>query len=126
MSRAILSLNALAIGLIGLLYLYNPNILLSRYGLESGSVGMDNMLRATYGGLYLLSATVFSMGVIVAARRRDALIFLAIFMAGAALGRIVSIIMAGMPPAAIMPLLYYELIMLAIAVVLARRASTTD
>jgi Domain of unknown function (DUF4345) len=66
------------------------------------------------------------MGVIVAARRRDALIFLAIFMAGAALGRIVSIIMAGMPPAAIMPLLYYELIMLAIAVVLARRASTPN
>ena len=117
-SRIVLALNALAIGSIGLLYLYDPNLLLARYDLETGSAGMDNMLRSTYGGVFVGAALIFLMGALLPRRRRDALGFLTIFMAGSALGRIASIAAVGAPPAAIMPLLYYECAVTIIALVL--------
>ncbi|MEO0548958.1 MAG: DUF4345 domain-containing protein [Pseudomonadota bacterium] len=121
-SRIFLAFNAIAIGLIGLLYLYDPNLLLARYDLVTGSAGMDNMLRSTYGGLFLVSAAVFLLGVFSANRHRDALAFVAIFMTGAALGRIASIFAVGSPPATIMPLLYFEIVMTVLAVILYLRA----
>ncbi len=120
-SRIFLTINALAIGSIGLFYLIDPNLLLARYGLETGSVGMDNMLRSTYGGLFLVSAAIFALGVFSAHYRRDVLAFVAIFMFGSALGRVVSIISVGEPPAAIMPLLYFEIIVTIIALILCFR-----
>lgn len=124
-SRLLLAFNAIAIGSIGLAYLYDPNLLLARYGLETGTAGMDNMLRSTYGGLFLASAGVFLLGVFSPLRRRDALAFVAIFMAGAALGRLASILAVGSPPAAIMPLLYFEVVMVLIAAVLYVRSPRT-
>lgn len=117
-ARLFLGFIALCIGVIGVLYLYDPNLLLARYDLSADSAGMDNMLRSTYGGLFLVSSLIFALGVFVAARRRDALAFVAIFMTGAALGRIVSIIAVGAPPATIMPLLYFEIAATIIAVAL--------
>lgn len=117
-SRLFLAFIALSIGMIGILYLYDPNLLLARYDLATGSTGMDNMLRSTYGGLFLASALIFLLGVFVADRRRDALAFVAIFMTGAGLGRIASILAVGTPPSAIMPLLYFEIAATVIAVAL--------
>ena len=117
-ARLFLGFIALSIGMIGVLYLYDPNLLLARYDLATGSAGMDNMLRSTYGGLFLASSLIFALGVFVAERRRDALAFVAIFMTGAALGRIVSIFAVGSPPATIMPLLYFEIVAAVIAAVL--------
>ncbi|MEL7453497.1 MAG: DUF4345 domain-containing protein [Pseudomonadota bacterium] len=117
-SRLFLGFIALSIGAIGILYLFDPNLLLARYDLVTGSAGMDNMLRSTYGGLFLASAAIFAMGVFVARRRRDALAFVAIFMTGAALGRIASILAVGAPPSTIMPLLYFEIAATLIAVAL--------
>lgn len=116
--RFFLGLMALSIGSIGLLYLYDPNLLLARYDLMAGSVGMDNMLRSAYGGLFLTCSLVFLLGVFSEARRRDALAFVAIFMTGAAIGRIASILAVGSPPSTIMPLLYFEIAATAIALVL--------
>lgn len=120
-SRIFLGFNAVAIGGIGLAYLYDPNLLLARYELQAGSAGMDNMLRSTYGGIFLVSAAMFLFGAVSDKRRRDALLFVAIFMFGAAIGRIASIAAIGAPPPAIMPLLYFEIIMVVIALVLYRR-----
>lgn len=108
-SRLFLGFIALSIGSIGILYLYDPNLLLARYDLATGSAGMDNMLRSAYGGLFLTCSMVFLLGVFVEARRRDSLAFVAIFMTGAAIGRIASILAVGSPPATIMPLLYFEI-----------------
>ncbi|MEO0981790.1 MAG: DUF4345 family protein [Pseudomonadota bacterium] len=124
-SAVFLAFNALAIGSIGLLYLYDPNLLLARYGLETGGAGMDNMFRASYGGVFLACALVFLLGVVSPGRRRDALAFVAIFMIGAAIGRLASIAAAGAPPAAIMPLLYFEVIVAAVAAVLFLRSPQT-
>ena len=121
-ARIFLAFNALAIGVIGLTYLYDPNLLLTRYDLQTGSAGMDNMLRSTYGGIFLVSAAVFLFGAFTEKRRQDAVLFVAIFMSGAAIGRVASIIAVGTPPPAIMPLLYFEIIMMVFALVLYRSA----
>ena len=122
-SRIFLGFITLSVGSIGILYLYDPNLLLARYDLAAGSAGMDNMLRATYGGLFLASALIFLLGVFIEARRRDALAFVAIFMAGAAIGRLASLLAVGPPPAAIMPLLGFEIAATLIALVLYVRSS---
>lgn len=107
-SKIYLALNAVAIGLVGLFYLYDPNILLSQYGLKTGSTGLDNMFRSAYGGVFLAAATVFLLGVFQPGRRKDAVGFVTLFMIGAAVGRLASIAAVGMPPMSIMPLLGYE------------------
>lgn len=122
-SRIFLGFITLSVGSIGILYLYDPNLLLARYDLATGSAGMDNMLRATYGGLFLASALIFLLGVFIEARRRDALAFVAIFMAGAAIGRLASLLAVGPPPAEIMPLLGFEIAATLIALVLYVRSS---
>lgn len=121
MSRIYLYINVLAIGMIGLAYLYNPNLLLANYGLEAGSSGMDNMLRSGYGGVFVAVALLFLFGALNEGRRRDALGFAALFFGALAIGRIASILAVGAPPASIMPLLYYEIAAAVIALVLYRR-----
>lgn len=125
-ARAFLAFNAIAIGSIGLLYLIDPNILLGRYDLQTGTVGMDNMLRSAYGGVFLISAVIFALGVFRTNRQKDALFFLALFMAGAALGRGISIVAAGPPPDAILPLLYFEIIVCAVALGMTRYTSKSS
>lgn len=125
-SRIYLAFNAVGIGLIGVLYLYDPNLLLARYDLETGSVGMDNMLRSAYGGVYLASATIFLIGAIQTRRRRDAVGFTALFMTGAAIGRLASLGAVGAPPATIMPLLYFEVVMALIGFALFLRLPKAD
>ena len=83
---------------------------------------MDNMLRSTYGGIFVVSAAVFLFGAFSEKRRQDAVLFVSIFMSGAAIGRVASIIAVGTPPPAIMPLLYFEIIMMVFALVLYRSA----
>lgn len=122
-SKLFLAFIALSIGAIGILYLYDPNILLARYDLETGKPGMDNMLRATYGGLFLTSTFIFLMGIFVPSRRRDALIFVAIFMSGNAIGRIASMVTVGAPPSSIIPLLYFEVAATVMAIALALTSS---
>ena len=107
-ARIYLGLNAIVLGLIGLGYLYNPNLLLARYGLETGSIGMDNMLRATYGVVSLGLAALFLIGILRPARCRDTIGLVTIIMASFAFGRIASFVSAGLPPSSIMGLFYYE------------------
>ena len=108
-SRIYLALNFAVIGLIAVAYLYDPNLLLSRYELETGSIGMDNMLRSTFGGVFLAVSALFLLGFINPDHRRNALGIAMLFFAGLALGRLMSIASAGLPPASIMMLLYYEI-----------------
>lgn len=117
-ARAFLGFNAVAVGLIGLGYLYDPNVLLARYKLEAGSVGMDNMLRSAYGGLFVAMAVILACGALIPGRTSDALLFTILFMGGFSLGRIASIVRLGSPGRAVNGLLYYELTALVLAVVL--------
>jgi len=117
-ARLFLGANALMIGLIGITYLYDPNTLLARYSLETGSTGMDNMLRATYGGLFVGVASLFAWGAMNAGRRQDALGLLIVFMGSQALGRAASMVLEGPAPGSIMGLFYYECAAVIIGLVL--------
>lgn len=120
-ARMILILNAIVIGSIGLAYLVDPNLLLANYGLSVGEVGMDNMLRSTYGGLFVAMAGLFALGSVKENRRRDALGLLALFMGGLAAGRIASLTLAGVPDGSMHMLLAYEATAFAVAVFLYQR-----
>ena len=125
-SRVYLALNAVGIGLIGLAYLYQPNLLLSQYGLGVESVGVDNMIRSTYGGVFLAAAAIFVAGVFHPKRLGDALGFAALFMGGLALGRLASIASVGAPPEGVLLLLYYEAAAAVVAAGLYLRSSAAD
>ena len=124
MSRIILFVNAAVIGLIGLAYLYDPNVLLANYGLSTDGPGMDNMLRGTYGGLFLCIAGLFGLGALNASRRSDILGLLALFMGGQAFGRLASVAMAGMPDPSILSLLAYEIAVFSIALFLYKQTAS--
>ncbi|MEM9724161.1 MAG: DUF4345 domain-containing protein [Pseudomonadota bacterium] len=117
-SKIFLILNALIIFSIGCAYLYDPNLLLANYGEQLSSVALDNLLRATYGGLFIASAAFMALGAWREPRLRDALMFTALFMAAQAVGRMVSFAAAGAPPEAMAPLLYFEVAVAAIGLAL--------
>jgi hypothetical protein len=122
-ARIFLALNAIAMGVVGIFYLYDPDILLARYDVVAGSVSMDNMLRASYGGVSLGAALIFTIGVFNTQRRRDILAFTAIFIGGFAVGRVASLVFSGPPHSAIYGLLGYEVVMGVLGIVLFLRAS---
>ncbi len=122
-ARLILILNAVVIGAIGLAYLVDPNLLLVNYGLVAGEPGMDNLLRGTYGGLFIAMAALFALGAVRQARQRDALGLLALFMGGLAAGRVASLALAGAPDPSMHMLLGYEVTAFIIAMFLYRRTA---
>jgi len=122
MSRGFLWFNAVVIGAIGLAYLYDPNLLLRQYGLSVQDPGLDNMMRATYGGVFVGVAVIFGIGAVHPSRQKDALMLAALFFGGLALGRVASMIDVGLPPSGLLPLLGYEVIAAGLALVLGRRA----
>lgn len=105
----ILVFNAAVIGLVGFAYLLDPNFLLGNYGLMVTEPGMDNMLRASYGGVFVILAGLWAWGGLQKSRRTDMLALLSLLMGSLALGRIVSLLAVGQPGDAINMLLGYEL-----------------
>ena len=76
------------------------------------------------GGLFLAMAGVFALGAVNALRTSDALVLLALFMGGLALGRIASLALAGAPDPSMHMLLGYEATAAAIAFFLYRRTAS--
>lgn len=106
---------SIGIGLIGLGYLISPQFMYGLYGIELETVNEANMVRSAYGGLFLGFAALFFLGV-----RRDqlatpSLIALLTFMGGFAIGRVISIIVDGMPSPLVLSLLVFEIIYSALA-----------
>lgn len=120
-----LAINAICIGLIGLAYLCDPNILLARYDLQADSVSMDSMLRSSYGGVFVVAAAIFALGIFNPARRRDSIAFTTVFMTACAIGRLASIILVGIPHSTILGLLGYEVIAATIGLILFLRSAKT-
>ena len=117
-ASAILLFNALVIGLIGLTYLYEPDLLLTNYGLTAADPSMDNMLRASYGGVSLVLAGLWAWGGVNANRQPDILALLALVMGGFAVGRLASIALAGQPHDTVYALLGYEVFVCALSLFL--------
>ena len=114
--KAIALLSAsLGIGVIGLGYLFSPQMMYGLYGIGLETVNEANMVRSAYGGLFLGFAVLFFLGA-----RRDqlatpALVALLTFMSGFALGRIVSVLVDGVPAPLILLLIVFEITYAALA-----------
>ena len=113
--------NALCIGLIGLCYLFSPNLLLALYEINLTNVSMDNMMRSTYGGLFVVAAIGFSLGVFDTRKLLSSLTLTAWFMGGLALGRLFSFLLSGAPHPAVYSLFAYEVAALLLGLWLKRR-----
>ncbi|MGD1934692.1 MAG: DUF4345 domain-containing protein [Candidatus Phaeomarinobacter sp.] len=117
-SRIFLLFIALGLGFVGLNYLIEPNLLLSRYDLSVADADMDNMLRSAYGGIFLAAAAYILLGAIRTDRTHDAVGLVCLLMAGAALGRLVSIAALGPAHPMINALLAFEIVAVMIGGVL--------
>ncbi len=118
LASAVLLLASLGIGVIGLGYLLSPHTMYGLYGIGLETVNEANMVRAAYGGLFLGFAILFLLGGLQDQFTRPALVALLTFMAGFAVGRIVSLIVDGMPSLIIISLIVFEVVYSALAVYL--------
>ncbi len=109
-SRIFLLFMALGLGAVGINYLIDPNILLARYDLAVTEPDMDNMLRSAYGGFFLAAAIYILLGALKPGRTQDAVGLASLLMAGAALGRLISIAAVGEAHVMINALLAFEIV----------------
>lgn len=97
------------IGGIGLAYLIAPQFMYGLYGVGIESVNASNMVRGAYGGLFVAFSGLFALGVVRPGLANPALVGLLTFMSGFALGRLVSIVVDGLPSLLVLGLLALEL-----------------
>ncbi|MEM8963188.1 MAG: DUF4345 domain-containing protein [Acidobacteriota bacterium] len=106
---------SLGIGLIGLGYLFAPESMYGLYGIGLETVNEANMVRAAYGGLFLGFGALFFLGARRGPLATPALVALLTFMAGFAVGRIVSVVVDGVPSPLILSLIAFEVVYAALA-----------
>ncbi|MDD9893887.1 MAG: DUF4345 family protein, partial [Gammaproteobacteria bacterium] len=113
--------NAFVIGLIGIAYLIDPNILLVNYNMAVTDAGFDNFFRAGSGGLFLALAIGFGLGAIKPEHEKTSLLILLLFMGGLALGRAVSMLAMGLSHPMLGFLFAYEVLAALVAAWLLKR-----
>ena len=109
MHRYLLLVTGALLMVIGLAYCLDPNLLLGRYELAVVGASEDSMYRGAYGGLFLTLGAAVAFG-FSTTHRRNATLLAMLFMGGFALGRLVSIVAAGMPHPQIVGLLLFEVV----------------
>lgn len=95
---------------VGLVYLIAPQVMAASNGMELRGVNEWHAMRAAYGGVFVAFGALFGAGAFSAALRRPALVAVATFMGGFALGRIASIAVDGAPAPAFYGALASEII----------------
>lgn len=105
-----LFLNLIVIGLIGVVYFYDLNLLLMNYGLLVSDLGLDNMVCSFYGGLFFVFVGFFVFGVVKSMCRVDVLILVSLFMGGLVVGCVVSFVLVGVLDLFIYVLFVYEVV----------------
>jgi hypothetical protein len=82
---------------VGALHLIAPQMMMREPGIELLSVNHLHVIRAAYGGAYLGISALFLAGALQRIPQRFALISVVLLFGGFALGRIVSMLVDGMP-----------------------------
>jgi hypothetical protein len=108
--KILLVLAGLEICGVGLVYLIAPQVMAASNGMELRGVNDWHATRAAYGGVFVAFGALFGMGAFAAALRRPALVAVATFMGGFALGRIASIVVDGLPAPAFLGALASEIV----------------
>ncbi len=112
----------LAMLVVGAQHLVAPQMMMATPGIELTSVNHFHIIRAAYGGAYLGIAALFLSGLVRPALRGFALLAVAMLFGGFALGRVVSLVLDGLPVALYLAVLAFELVFAALALVALRRA----
>ena len=115
LKNAVLLSASLGIGVIGMGYLLSPQFMYGLYGIGLETVNEANMVRSAYGGLFFGFAVLFFLGAFRVRFEKPALVALLTFMAGFALGRIVSVFVDGRPSLLIFSLIVFEITYSALA-----------
>lgn len=88
---------AIGVGSIGVAYLFVPQAILGLYGITIQSVNEASILRSACGGVFIVFSTLFVLGAVKEELSFTAVVALAAFMGGFAIGRIASIVADGVP-----------------------------
>jgi hypothetical protein len=109
---------------VGGLHLVAPQMMMTEPGIALTSTNHFHVIRAAYGGAYLGMAALFLLGAICAAYQSTSLLAVAILFSGFALGRLVSIVVDGMPVPLYLGVMAAEIFFASLATVALRRART--
>ena len=82
---------------VGTLHLINPQMMMNTPMIELSSVNHLHAVRAVYGGGYLGIAALFLLGALGKFESRFALLSVVVVFSGFAAGRLVSIVVDGVP-----------------------------
>lgn len=82
---------------VGTLHLVAPQMMMNEPGIELTTINHFHIIRAAYGGGFLGIAALFLLGVIKPDFSRFSLMAIAVLFAGFALGRIISMLVDGLP-----------------------------
>ena len=110
LSRLFLSMSAIAFLLIGLNTLYDPVAAMTAIELQPTSISATNEIRANYRGMHLAFALIMLTGAIAASARRPALWMIFSITFGLVVGRLISLLLDGMPNATADFLLALEIV----------------
>ncbi len=121
--RGFLLLSGLIFAAIGVYALIDPAQTMAVVELQVTEISSRNEMRATYGGLNLLIGLYLIAAFRDAGMRHAALTFVALFTGGLALGRLVSLVVDGMPSTAIWCFLAVEVTGCTLALMLRRHVA---
>jgi hypothetical protein len=110
LNQMALAVVAVVFGWVGLSGLLAPATITGPVELVAPSASAINEIRANYGGMHLALSALFVMGAVSAAFRWAATVALTLFTAGLVGGRLLSIVVDGMPNAFVVQLLITEVI----------------
>ena len=104
--------------IFGGLFIADPAAMFERIGMTLGSAMTVEEVRASHGGVWLLTG-LFCLAAVWRARLiRYALVYLLLFNGGYAIGRVVSFVVGGVPANELLPLFAFDLVLVVISVVL--------
>ena len=106
---------------VGGLHLVAPQMMMKEPGIELSTVNHLHVIRAAYGGAYLGIAALFLLGALRRDMQKTSLLAVAILFAGFAFGRIVSMVLDGMPVPLYLGVFSAEVLFAVLAVVSLRR-----
>lgn len=106
---------------VGALHLIAPQMMMRAPGIDLGTVNHLHVIRAAYGGAYLGIAALFLAGATQRINPKTALISVVLIFGGFAVGRLVSIVVDGLPVALYLAVLAFELFFSTCAVLALRR-----
>ena len=108
MNQAALGMAAVIFAWVGLNGLFAPAMITAPVELQAPSASAHNEIRANYGGMHLAMSALFVLGARSATFRWTATVVLTLFSAGLVVGRLLSIVIDGVPNSFVMQLLVAE------------------